>query len=395
MNIKDFFKKHNITLYTILILIIGITFFSFIIIYLINNYFRLANLIVKYKFELIFLLITGYFLYSFKYDFFSMRISFNSFIIYISNNILKEHHYKGIELIFFFIIVYFLSQFFIGLLTKGLNTEKIEKFFMRIVMWTILILVFNFLISLLKINITNLSVKDILLIILLFIPHSIVKILFSYFEALLKGKYIDFLNKYLTYLIIDCIIIFFSILVGNVYSKIGILNTAFFIAFLAIVISLIRYISNYTFGLVSYFSINSFINPNFLYKDYKIPQIFLGKKIEINNLIDKSIKYFAFVTISSKNDNFTREFLENLPKDYKFYLINNTLTTIIPLENLSIENITNLKNLTTDCFYGYCIIERKYFENIDIIYIFRSILNISKKIKSESDIVEIKQNLIF
>jgi len=156
--------KKRLSTYTLIISIVGIIFLVGIFIFLGKNSYRLIHLIGKYKFELLFLMITGYFLYSFKYDFFNLQLSFNSFIIYISNNILKEHPFKGIELVLFFLVLYLVSINIVYIITRKFDTVKLERFFLRIIMWTLLILGFNYLIYLFKINLKELRVFDILLI---------------------------------------------------------------------------------------------------------------------------------------------------------------------------------------------------------------------------------------
>ena len=209
--------KKRLSTYTLIISIVGIIFLVGIFIFLGKNSYRLIHLIGKYKFELLFLMITGYFLYSFKYDFFNLQLSFNSFIIYISNNILKEHPFKGIELVLFFLVLYLVSINIVYIITRKFDTVKLERFFLRIIMWTLLILGFNYLIYLFKINLKELRVFDILLIPFLIAGHSLIKFIFTFLETAIKKKYVDYFTKYLVYIIIDSIFIFFSIIVGSVY----------------------------------------------------------------------------------------------------------------------------------------------------------------------------------
>lgn len=390
-------EKKRISLYTIIISVLGLIFLGCIVAFLIANNYRLLNLILKYKFELLFLLATGYFLYSFKYDFFNLQLSFNSFIIYISNNILKDAPFKGIELVLFFIVIYFMSIFLFSIIVNRFDVVKLERFFLRIIMWTILIITFNYLIYIFKIDINELRVVDILLIPILIAVHSLIKFIFTFFETIIKKKYADYFTKYLIYILIDSIFIFFSIIMGSVYSKIGILNTSFFIAFLAVIIMLVRYLSSYNYEHILYYSINSFIDSENISPNNFFNYLPLKKRINLNHFIRQDIKYLLFITIKLKDSRkMDKKLKEQLPHQYKYYLIDlSTIVTVIPFGEKQLSFINEIKNKIGECYLIYSFIERKYWNNIEISYIFKSFLNIFKNIKEPSDIIEIEEDKIF
>nr|HPO50911.1 hypothetical protein [Spirochaetota bacterium] len=365
--------------------------------FLFKNNYRLFHLIDKYKFELIFLIITGYFLYSFKYDFFNLQLSFNSFIIYIANNILKESPFKGIELVFFFLTVYFVSINLISIITNRFDIFKLERFFLRIIMWTLLLLLFNYMIYIFKINLKDLKVFDIIVIPILIAAHSLVKFIFTFIETFIKKKYADYFTKYLVYIIIDSIFIFFSIIVGSVYTKIGILNTSFFIAFLAVIIMLVRYISSYNYEHILYYSINSFINVKNISPNSYLSYLPLKKRIDFNHYVKPEIEYLLFIMVKLKDGNkIHKDLKERLPKEYNYYLIDlSTIVTVVPSKDRDLKDIEELRGRIGDCVTVYSFIDRVHWRNIEISYIFKSFINILKNMKDVPDIVEIDEDIIF
>jgi len=390
-------EKKKISLYTVLILVFGVVFLGGILFFLFKNNYRLFHLIDKYKFELIFLIITGYFLYSFKYDFFNLQLSFNSFIIYIANNILKESPFKGIELVFFFLTVYFVSINLISIITNRFDIFKLERFFLRIIMWTLLLLLFNYMIYIFKINLKDLKVFDIIVIPILIAAHSLVKFIFTFIETFIKKKYADYFTKYLVYIIIDSIFIFFSIIVGSVYTKIGILNTSFFIAFLAVIIMLVRYISSYNYEHILYYSINSFINVKNISPNSYLSYLPLKKRIDFNHYVKPEIEYLLFIMVKLKDGNkIHKDLKERLPKEYNYYLIDlSTIVTVVPSKDRDLKDIEELRGRIGDCVTVYSFIDRVHWRNIEISYIFKSFINILKNMKDVPDIVEIDEDIIF
>jgi len=326
-----------------------------------------------------------------------LELSFNSFIIYIANNILKEHPFKGIELVLFFLVIYFVSINLIYVVRKKFDIQKLEKFFLRIIMWTLLILAFNYLIYIFKINLKELRVVDILLVPIIIFVHSLIKFLFTFFETLIKKKYSDYITKYLIYIIIDSIFIFFSIIVGSVYTKIGILNTSFFIAFLAVIIMLVRYMSGYNGEQILYYSINSFVDGGNISPNNFFSYLPLKKRINLNHYIKQDINYLLFVMITLKDSQkINKKIKDGLPKDYKYYLLDlSTIVTILPTKNDSVSQIEKIKQEIPNTIITYCFIKRDRWHSIEISYLFKSLFTILKNIKEKSDIIEVKEDTIF
>lgn len=416
MKIVIFFKKN---LYTSIVLLTGILFIIILLFYFSFNYFRLWQLLLKFKIEFFFLLISGYFLYSFRYAISNIELSFNAFIIYISNIILYinpnsdeigliNYNLKALVLILFFIFIYFLIQIPIYIFFKKFTIYNFELILVRILLWTVIIFIINYIIYFFKINIINLQFKDILLIPLILTSHIIIKILFLFLEKSLRKKYFNFILQGLSSLLIDIIFILFSILIGSIYRNINILNTALFISFLAIVVSLMKYfISKNSMNIIFYY-LNSFVNFRDLYDLTYSPILPLDIKIEINKVINSKIKYFIFIVfkiIDNNNINFNNIYLNNEDlKKYKFYFYKKDyICFILPLiSSEDIKKIYNIKkklSINSKIMGCYCAISRKNWNYIDINYFFKLLYEILEKksryIKDKDFILSVKEDYIF
>ena len=173
--------------------------------------------------------------------------------------------------------------------------------------------------------------------------------------------------------------------------------TSFFIAFLAIIIMLVRYISSYNYEHILYYSINSFINAENISPNSYFGYLPLKKRIDFNHFVKPEIKYLLFVMIKLKDQRkISKEIKQHLPKDYKYYLIDlSTMVTVIPAKDLNLNDINTIKENVNDCIVTYSFIDRSHWHNIEISYLFKSLLNILKNMKQPADIVEIKEDVIF
>lgn len=410
-NLIIFFRKN---LYTSIVFIIGFFVLIGLLIYFCSNYFRLWQLILKFKLEFLFLLISGYFLYSFKYDILKTELSFNAFIIYISNIILYiepnsgesgllNYNFNALVLILFFLFLYFLIQIFIYLFFKKLTIYKLELIIVRIVLWALIIIFVNYIIYFLKINIVNLQFKDIILIPFILLSHTIIKLIFSFFERTIQRKYFDFFYQVISFIVVDTILILFAILLGSIYRKIDLINTAIFISFLAIVVSLMKYIINKNSLNIVFYHINSFLEFNDLYNIEYPPLLPIDFKIDLEKILNKNIKYIGFVVLKVVNGN-TEEIILKLKennKKYRYYIYKDNICFMYPIFNSdSIKDIHNIKNISGSNTIGaYCAISRSNWNYIDINYLFRILSEILNKkfrcLSNKNVIIKVKEEYIF
>lgn len=380
-------------------------FISFVNIFFIcsifQDSFRIGILFQKYVLEIIFLLITGVFLYSFNYRIMGIPISFNAFIIYVSNNILKSFNIKGIEIVYLFVIIYFFTLFIYNFISFFLNHKIqfssvliiVENMLASILMWSILITVYNTLSVFFKININYLKVIDVILLLIIILVHQIIKTFFTYLSFLIEGKYYSFSYHTAPYLIIDSIFIYFSLILGSVYHSIGILNTALFIIFLAISFSFTKFVSKHQDIL--FYSIHTFLNPN----DTKQKLFFVsesprGFNEEVD--IDKEIKCLFFVVIDlheviPQQYEFDSRFLKNTDR---FFLLRNRFfcTAVAHQEKIGNYKIRIGKFVKKRVRLAYCVIDKKYFSCINVNYIFKILISRLKLNKNSSEeIIDVKQ----
>lgn len=388
--------------YSIIVVIVGTLFTLYMLFYLFRDPFKLLILFQKHIREFFFLILTGHFLYSLKYEIMGTPITFNALVIYISNSILKGYHFKGIELVYLFILFYFASQLAVYFINKEFSLLTLETILMRVLMWSILIYLFNRLTLLMTIDMTNI-VDNLLFIPLIALLHFLVKMFFMTGERFLQRKYYNFFQHTLPYLVIDSILLYFAIIVGSVFNKIGLVSTALFISFLAIVLSLTNYISKREFADYQFYSIHSFFKAHALYlKGELFPFIPVYKKRTLKELLPVSIETLIFITIYSKETDFEKLELnrqnELLWGESTFFQPNkNSLTTVLinkdkaQLEELKmmLERVSG-SPVTLACSF----IERKNWDSINTNNIFRILLFELKKKKKGSDIIYIEQDYI-
>lgn len=370
---------------------------TFVIYALISNYFRLHILINKYATEFIFLLITGIFLCSFHYDITGVRITYNSFIIYFGNNILKIHNFKGIELIYLFIVIYFTTQMLSLIITSGRrNTYKviIHYFYNMLkntIMWIILISVYNGILNLFDVNITTLRLIDILFSSVAIIVHHVIKTLLMIISNKVSNKYYSFLYHTTPYIIIDSVFIYFSIILGSIYHTIGILNSAFFIIFIAIIISFARFIIKMETEYNLIFSIYSFLQlgdtqDKVWFNNYPIVSSENGLN-HINPDIQKM--FFILIEIGENIDDIKKQNAE-LFIERRFFLIKNKyLYTVIPDFLFSQDKIKKMiaPGIRGKLRLSYCCINKSNFPKINVNYILRILLYKFKIMKNVTEIV--------
>ncbi|HBD94794.1 MAG: hypothetical protein A2015_09345 [Spirochaetes bacterium GWF1_31_7] len=370
-------------------------FTSFLIFMLVQDYFRVVLLFRKYYIEFLFLLITGYFLTSFSYDLLGIKITFNAFIIYVSNNIMKNYTMKGIELIYLFILIYFITQniliyFVFNKFSKNKTFDFFTKIFSNVFMWCILITAYNFLLQLFNIKITSLRIIDIFFAFLIIVFHNGIKTIFVLFDLLQNRKYYLFFYHSLPYIIVDSLFIYFSIILGSVYQTIGILNTAFFIIFLAIAMSLTKFVTRIEVDNTIFFSIHSFLTIDDTDNGILFDRFPLNNKSNIlENVTYKNETHFTFVVIDCKNDTILNQIKKKKISKYRFFLIKNKyLYTIRPSSTCDINEIRSIlfEIFQTDIAVSYCKIAINNLYSVNLNYIFRILLNKLKVMKDSSEI---------
>ncbi|HOV15265.1 MAG TPA: hypothetical protein PK771_13330, partial [Spirochaetota bacterium] len=116
-----------------------------------------------------------------------------------------------------------------------------------------------------------------------------------------------------------------------------------------------------------------------------------------NKYVKPERKYLLFLMIKLKNKKkINKDIKSHLPKNYKYYLIDlSTIATVMPAKDFDIDSINKIKENINDSIITYCFIDRIHWHNIEISYLFKSLLNILKNMKEPSDIVEIKEDIIF
>lgn len=393
----DFYlNKNNISKFSITVFIIGALFFIGIIIFFALNSLHVRLLLKSHLTEFVFLLLTGYFLISFKYEILSIPISFNAFIIYMSYCILTEPQSNDILLVILFIVVYFVSVLIIYTATRTLTIYRIEQFFIRSILWTILIIVFNFILHSFKIDINTMRFKTILFIPLLIFIHAIIKISFSIVERFFKKRYGAMLQQTVTFIIIDSIFLFFSIILGTIYNKITMLHTAFFIAFLALIVSLTRYITRKYDESLRFYSLQSFITPEIGKKQNNIPFLPLHERILTKNIFGNKINYISFIIFFN-----IEKYELSIPQkitNLRFMKLNEyCISTIQFIEKEDKDQILNFnkKYFDKNTKVVYCNVHRKFWDFIDVSLIFKVLFKFINKFNSESDIKRVDQSFIF
>ncbi|MCG8571712.1 MAG: hypothetical protein MJB14_16375 [Spirochaetes bacterium] len=396
-NFIKWFSKRIPFFYCMVVIVIGILVIIEIITQLIGIRFRLTILFQKYFIEFLFLLFTGHFLYSLRYEVLGIPITFNTFIIYISNFLLKGDYFKGIELVYLFIVVYFLSQLLVSLIGKKYSLEIIESIMMRIIMWYVLIYIFNYLTAYFKIDIVNLTIRDILIVLLLILIHLTIKAILVTTERLFQRKYYNFFQHTLPYIVIDFLFIYFSLILGSVYQKIGLLNSAFFISFLAVGVYLTSYITKKEYDNNLFYALHSFFQPIPIYQKAIFPFLPVNRNLSLDRVLNKSIYSLTFICF------YQGDFIKTIPVTTKsiksrFFIANKQfICSIIP--GRSPEAIDDLKSqlekvYKTDFYCAYCSIDRQHWHLINLNYIFRVLFYRLKKHKEKEIILALKQDYI-
>lgn len=475
---KRYKKRQNLRelIYAFCVLLFGIVFCINLVFYFSraeNSDIILFSLIRKNYKVFLFLFLTGHFLSSFKHSIYGMSITFNAFLVYISNNILKSDVYQGQVLVYFFIFGYFLSLLIVHIIFNGLSLKIFEQLFVRILLWSVLVFAFNTFLANFSINIINLTVRDVLMIPVFVLIHIGIKSVFVISERLLQKKYYSFVQHTLPYIIMDSIFIYFAIIVGSVYlnfiqfsaigggiyKQIGLLNTAFFISFLAIAISLTIYIIQRESRNTLFYNIHSFFPPEVLYNKKIFPYLPVVRKHNLKTILHSSVTSLTFVVFSAhdfiknfdtiisnksvrlfvvdkkficcilttksleipkriKRRQFESHFLDKLEdySDKSFILKKYTpkgdeyvlSEEIDPDEEEKIQfifdavsfNVSLLKSDLDQKYHTsfnaiYCKIDRKLWNNINIHYLYKILFFKLKSNRRRADIMKVNQTYIF
>ncbi len=427
MNIQrklHFFLKKELTPYNVTVFCIGILFIIADIVYFSVNSFRLQTLLINNQFEFLFLLLTGFFLYGFKYDILNVPVTFNAFIIYTANIVLyiDKNMENGqltfnshvIVLIVFFIFTYFIIQMLLYIVFRKITIYKAAIILVRIILWTTEIVVFNFFIYKLHIDMAELHLHDVMWLLMLVVIHNLIKIMFQLFERSLQRKYMNFFNMALSFVMTDSIFMLFAILLGSIYSKIEILHLSFFIAFLAIVISIVRYITNKNSQNLTFFKIISFIDRRSA-KDFFVPEyaFYPSEKADLTYIFRNEIYYLDFVMIKFDNPEAASQFVSSrtsLRSSIFCFLDskNDTVCSILPDTKYDFhKQINRLKSdieKKTDSGWtlAHCGVRKRFWHLIDTEYIFKVLnhklnpIRLGKAAKKPlPQIIEVDQKYIF
>lgn len=358
--------------------------------------FRFYLLFSKHILKFIFLMLTGFFLYCLNYQIIGMRVSFNAFIIYISNNLLKDFNMKGLEIVYFFVFVYFTLTFLYQCFCLRHNLTKRNIFniiystLTSILMWLFLITTYNFMIEKFNIRFSQLHVVDTLFFFVIILVHHIQKTLFVFLNLKLEHKYYNFYYHSVPYLLSDSIFIYFSMILGSVYQSIGILNMSFFIIFLAFAFLIIKIISENIASNARFYSICSFIDSDFFQNDknyFNAPKM-LGKKYDfLNEELPDSVLVIAITPDSADKE---IEFDDKIPINKRFFLYRKRFFCTVLKSKEEIDSIKRAfeQFFQSNARFSFCTISAQMIRQLPIDYIF-SILIHKLKLKRR-----IKENMI-
>ena len=386
-NIKKIYNISIIVIYSLFLIALGLLFLKEIN----NDLIRFHYFIPKYHIEIIFLLATGYFLYSFRYDVSSIRISFNAFIIYCANNILKDSRtFQSISFVFLFAFVYITSQYIIELiLNRKFIFDKFIGYFTNIILWGVLIFVYNLILILFNFNIRNIDIKfiNILVVFIIIVSHSLIKSLFTLIEFLPNGKRAKSITQFTIYLFIEAFLILFAIIIGSIYHKIGILSTAILVIFFSLVIIFSNFLIRYNHNLEILFTLAFFLrNTPVRFSFYRTIRPF--------DIIDRQIKEFIFIVFDDYEgrDKLGLKFIK-IKKDF--------LSTIIDVEDTT-KSLNELKSIIENSKrVVFCRFKRDNFEKVDIFFVFRLLnrkikkMDINSSFRSPLELTEDFFNLDF
>lgn len=377
-----FFYKVFSTLLFLLVIAVECLFLYFIF----RDPFRFYFLFSKHILKFIFLLLTGFFLYCLNYQIIGMRVSFNAFIIYISNNLLKDFNMKGLEIVYFFIFVYFTLTFLYQCfylrykhnLTRRNIFNIVYSTLMSVIMWLFLITTYNFIIEKFNINFSQLDVIDTLFFFIIILAHHIQKTLFVFLNLKLEHKYYNFQYHSIPYLLSDSIFIYFSMILGSVYKSIGILNMSFFIIFLAFAFLIIKIISENISSNTRFYSICSFIDFDFFRNGrtfFSVPSILEKKYNFLNEELPDSVLLIAVTSVSDKNINILPN--DKLPENKRFFLYHRKFFCAVLKSK---DEVDNLISSFEDFFqnkvrFSVCVIDSDKLRQLPIDYIFSILIH--------------------
>lgn len=384
--------KVNI-IYNYLILSLGTIFSAFMFYIFFINTTLILSVFDEYLIEILFLFITGNFLYSFKYEIMSVKITFNAFIIYVSYNIICNTNAEYIYGVYFFIFVFFIFQLVIEVFDKKEIIEVIDNFYDRFIMWTFLIFVFHKVNDFIHLELSHFYLRQLLIIPLYITIHLIIKAVVTITERLFQSRYYNFYYHTLPFIFFDSLFIFFSIIIGNVYNKIGIFNTAMFISFLVITISLVKYTTQFDLNNIIFYSMHSFLPVKLFNRMYKFnPNLPIFNQVKLDKIIDKKVSHLIFISIyfpggfsANKIDWDTLE-----KNNIKFYSIKNLYLCSV-IADCDLIKFYEMKDEIIKLHFdqktkiAYTKIHRTQWSQINTNYIFRILTFTLKNKKSKSE----------
>lgn len=391
------YKIFCVVLFLFIIVIEGL-FLCFIFKDPLRFYFLFSKHILKF----IFLLMTGFFLYCLNYQIVGMRVSFNAFIIYISNNLLKDFNMKGLEIVYFFVFVYFILTLLYQCFYLRHNLTKRNIFnivcstLTSIIMWLFLITTYNFLIESFNIHFSQLHVIDTLFFFIIILVHHIQKTLFVFLNLKFEHKYYNFYYHSVPYLLSDSIFIYFSMILGSVYQSIGILNMSFFIIFLAFVFLIIKIMNENIASSARFYSICSFIDFDFFQnkKNYfNVPQI--GRKYDFLN--EELPDYVVIIAVTPDSADKNIAFDDEIPINKRFFLYRKKFFCSILKSKDEIKSIIPAFEsfFHGNARFSFCTISTDKLRQLPIDYIFSILIHKLKlKRRMNENMIVVSNNRI-
>lgn len=385
-------------LFSTLLFLFVIAVESLFLYFIFKDPFRFYFLFSKHILKFIFLLLTGFFLYCLNYEIIGMRVSFNAFIIYISNNLLKDFSMKGLEIVYFFIFTYFILTFLYQCFyLKNRNRLSRKSIFniiysslTSILMWLFMITTYNFVIEKFNISFSHLHVIDTLFFFVIILIHHIQKTLFVFLNLKLEHKYYNFYYHSVPYLLSDSIFIYFSMILGSVYQAIGILNMSFFIIFLAFSFLIIKIISENIASNGRFYSICSFVDSKLFENNrnyFVVPAIFQKKYDFLQEELPDSVLLIAITP--SKSD--TINFDETIPLTKRFFLYHKRFfCSILKSKDEIPEIISVFEQFFQDKVrFSVCSVSSEKLRQLPVDYIFSILIHKLKlkRRKNESKII--------
>lgn len=392
-NIDNYKQKRIIAffykIFCILLVLCVIAIECLFLYFIFKDPFRFYFLFSKHILKFIFLLLTGFFLYCLNYQIIGMRVSFNAFIIYISNNLLKDFNMKGLEIVYFFIFVYFGLTFLYQCVYLKHKHRLLRKNIFNIVygtltsilMWLFMITSYNFMIDKFNISFSQLHVIDTLFFFVIILIHHVQKTLFVFLNLKLERKYYNFYYHSVPYLLSDSIFIYFSMILGSVYQSIGILNMSFFIIFLAFAFLIIKIISENISSNTRFYSICSFVDFDYLKggKNYfTVPSVLEKKFNFLDSELPDSVLLIAITPATNEKEIFADKTDNHFPITKKrFFLYQRKFFCSILKSKNEIKDVVSEfeQFFKGNARFSVCMVSSDKLRQLPIDYIFSILIH--------------------